>query len=185
VKKEVQPADYAAIHVPTKAQRKAARPDRDARRPELAAQLEDACLAVSRKGSKSQLRCIDLRAAFPSLRIRWSEDHIPSSPRDPWDEKIVCRFGTIYPHGSTRLQALCTGTKTAAKLSRLPCTRVWQTGNSELTVVFEVDDFEAVAEVMRPITKRKGRTAEALAAIRPDLGKCPKSTPESPIVANP
>ncbi len=94
--------------------------------------------------------------------------------RDPWDLFIRCRFGHVYPHGGRYLAASIDGyPRIAARLRRLPCVQIVQDGDhGELTVVFDVRDFDAVAEVIQPRRRRiltdqeRQRRAESLAKAR-------------------
>ena len=65
-----------------------------------------------------------------------------------------CQKGTIYPHGGTRLQACTDRMHTRKRLKALPCVKVHQDGDFETTVIFDVQDFVRVAEVMRPRKRR-------------------------------
>jgi len=73
---------------------------------------------------------------------------------DPWNIEMVCAKGTIYPHGGSLLQAYTDRSRTRKMLEALPCVKVFQDGDLETTVVFDVRDFARVAEVMRPRRRR-------------------------------
>jgi len=74
---------------------------------------------------------------------------------------IPCRFGHIYPHGDDMLAASVDGhPNVAGVLRRLSCCLIHQDGDDgELTAVFDVADFDRVAQVMKP--RRRRRLSEA------------------------
>ena len=67
------------------------------------------------------------------------------------------RRGRGYPAGPETLAASVGGyPKIAGRLRRLKCCRVHQDGDDgELTVLFDLADFDKVAEIMRPHRKRQ------------------------------
>lgn len=73
---------------------------------------------------------------------------------DPWNIEMVCARGTIYPHGGSLLQAYTDRPRTRKSLKALPCVKVHQDGDFETAVIFDVRDFDRVAEVMRPRKRR-------------------------------
>jgi hypothetical protein len=96
--------------------------------------------------------------ALGRFRVRGIEDRVKGCRIDPWDLEILCSKGSIYPHGGTLLQAYSDRMHTRKRLKAQPCVMVHQDGDIETTVIFDVQDFARVAQVMRP---RKRRPAPA------------------------
>lgn len=102
--------------------------------------------------------CIDLQQRYRSkYRIRHEDDRETRLPHDPWLLVIDCQHdGEIYPHGGDMLGAATGGRGSVAKrLAALPCVRVVQDGSDGINVIFDVDDFPAVAAVMKPRRRRR------------------------------
>ena len=94
--------------------------------------------------------CINLKEQFGrKYRIGWDECR-QGLERDPWLMQIPCKYGHIFPHGDNELAASIDGhTKIANRLRKLSCCRIHQDGDfGELTVIFDVNDFEKVAKVI-------------------------------------
>ena len=112
---------------------------------------------------------LNLEKLFPRYKIRMSLDHVPGSPRDPWNFELLCSRwkAFVYPHGGQRLQAWIT-TKTLnpalAELQAAGCIP-WQVGDGEATVIFDIRDVQRVFAVLKPRTKRRGNPT-ALAKLR-------------------
>ncbi len=98
------------------------------------------------------------------FKVRSTEDRAKGCRIDPWHLEMVCQKGTIFPHGGTLLQAYTDRMHTRKRLKALPGVRVFQDGDFETTVIFDVRGFARVAEVMRP---RKRRPAPAWLPRRP------------------
>ena len=97
---------------------------------------------------------IDLQERFGRRYMVRSEDGNTRS-QDPWLAQIICHNGHIYPHGGEMLGAATSYLGSVAKtLRNLSCTRVVQDGDDGINVVFHVDDFDKVARVMRPRSRR-------------------------------
>lgn len=107
------------------------------------------------------MNCIDVRT-LGRFRVRPTSDHEKGCHIDPWNLEIICRAGTIYPHGGTKLQAFCNRPQFRNRLKALPCVTVWQDGDSETTVIFDAKDFPEVAAILRPRQKRSAETAQNL-----------------------
>ena len=75
-----------------------------------------------------------------------------------WLQLILCQHGEIGPWGSDFLLA-CTRNRgtVATRLAALDCVEVVQDADDGLNAKFLVNDFEVVAEVMRPRRRRRGR----------------------------
>lgn len=75
---------------------------------------------------------------------------------EPWLLMIPCRHGRIYPHGGAYLGASTDHRGPIAnRLTALPFVRIVQNGDDGINVVFRVDDFDQIAELMRPKRRRK------------------------------
>lgn len=125
--------------------------------------------------------CIDLRTLEGRYKVVPGGDHLPGTRLDIWNLEIPCKYGKIYPHGGTRLQAYCNASlHRRLALKALPCVTVHQQGDFEITVIFEVGDLPAVAEVLKPRVKPPARDAPHLKAFR-FVKKGLKTTLESTI----
>jgi len=79
---------------------------------------------------------------------------------DPWLAILHCRHGHIYPHGGDLLGAATAHhSRIARQLIALRCCRLIQDGDDGVNVVFHIDDFCQVAEIMKP-RRRRRLTAE-------------------------
>jgi hypothetical protein len=125
--------------------------------------------AIVFAGTESGRSCVDLRATFgDEYRVEHEESHEAESPdfraqESAWLSVIPCRHGCIYPHGGRTLAAFTSSRGCAERLQALPGVRVHQDGQAgrarELTVLFDVGDFDRVAAVLEP--KRRRRLSEA------------------------
>lgn len=99
--------------------------------------------------------CIDLRAEF-SHQYQVHTELSDGSLQDPWQLIIPCRHGHIYPHGGSLLGAATHNRGPVAnRLAALPSVRIVQDGDDGINVVFDVADFDSVAQVMQPKRKRR------------------------------
>jgi hypothetical protein len=120
--------------------------------------------------------CVNLRERFGRrYRVEYEESHQaqygPNARiEDPWLMVIPCHYGHIYPHGGTTLAASVDGhPNVAGQLRQLACCRVHQDGDfGELTVIFDVADFPAVARVMKP---RRRRSLRLTSEQRQEIGR--------------
>ena len=89
---------------------------------------------------------------------------------DPWLQIIPCRLGHIFPWGGSTLAA-STNTRggTARNLAPLDFTTVAQDGDDGLTVLFPVEKFAQVAELMKP--RRRRQISETERARLADMGR--------------
>ena len=86
--------------------------------------------------------------------------HRPRELLDPWMMTVACRPGVIYPYGGTELAIEVDGHRfVRAALSKLPCCREHQRGDDCGSFIFDVEDFDSVAEVVKP--KRRKQISEA------------------------
>jgi hypothetical protein len=103
-----------------------------------------------------------------NLRERYGRDyHISYDPAydprgvhrrnlDAWMMTIPCRGNiTIYPHGRDLLAVEVDHHPGVAKRLAALGLVVWQDGDKEGTFLFDVSEFEAVAEIVRPRKKRR------------------------------
>jgi hypothetical protein len=132
--------------------------------------------------------CINLEARFGrQCRIEREESyyaqHGPGARRrDPWLTIIPCRFGHLYPFGGGLLATSVDGyPKVAGRLRKLPGCRVHQDGDrGELTVVFDVEHFAHVAQIMRP-RRRPRLSPERRAELAERMRVMRQNTPQRPV----
>ncbi len=108
----------------------------------------------------------NLKQMFPKLRVTF--DASIEIRNDPCMMEIICAKGIIYPH-SDELLALECKTYTAKQILLIPGTRIWQQGDSEWTILFRLDLFEKIAEIVKPRKKRvmsETRRAQAIERLR-------------------
>lgn len=126
--------------------------------------------------------CIDLRKQFGNeYRISWDPSYDPKGKHrdnlDPWYARIPCRRGIfIYPHGGNRLGVVCDYHPGLLKqLLALPRIEIHQQGDQEATLLFDLGEFDAVAQIVKPRKRRrlsevqKQACKERLAKVRPKL----------------
>ena len=91
--------------------------------------------------------------------------------RDPWYMQILCKYGTIYPHGTNTLAASVEQHPgIAQRLKALPCTTISQEGDrAELTVTFPLANLPEVAKILQP-RRRKQITEKERQRLR-DIGR--------------
>jgi hypothetical protein len=132
--------------------------------------------------------CIDLQERFgekykigkdPSY---WAEHGKGGWAHDPWLLLIPCKFGHIYPQGGTTLAASVDGhCKIAGELRRLGL-KVHQSGSDGDTLLFDVEQFKAVAKIMRPHRKPRQTEEQRAAAVeRLKAYQFPKRSPAAPM----
>jgi hypothetical protein len=107
---------------------------------------------------------IDLRAEFghrwkigldEAARGRWT---------DPWNFKVLCRYGEIVPWGNGLLAASTARAGAVAnRLKALAGVEVVHDGDDGATVTFTIAVVKAVAVVMKPRTVRKVSPAQMAA----------------------
>lgn len=75
---------------------------------------------------------------------------------DPWLQQIECRNGTICPWGGSKLAACTRALGSVAKdLRKLPFAEIAMDGSDGVNAVFDVADFDAIAEIMKPRRVRR------------------------------
>jgi hypothetical protein len=113
------------------------------------------------------MECVNRKERFgKSFRVAYDESYrAQRAPcgrgKDPWLQIIPCRHGHIFPHGG-KLLATSTDRReaTARKLVVLPGVTVHQDGSDGVTVLFPVDQFDAVAALLLPRRRRVVSEAE-------------------------
>lgn len=105
--------------------------------------------------------CIDLRERCGQLyRIENEQTGVGEPcgrrPNDPWLATLRCLHGHIYAQGGELLGASTDHRGPVAnRLQYLPCCRLHQDGEDGVNVIFHVDDFDQVAEIMKPRRRRR------------------------------
>ncbi len=86
---------------------------------------------------------------------------------DPWLQIIPCHHGEIFPFGGDLLAAStsCKGS-IATRLSKLNCCELQQDGSDGVTVIFHVDDFRKIADLIRPRRRRQLTEAQRKAFLK-------------------
>jgi hypothetical protein len=111
--------------------------------------------------------CIYLSERFGDV-YRIGHDDAAGSRDAPWMMTMPCRRGVIYPHGGDLLAVDVDGRPmTAKRVGALPGVMLHQDGDSEMTLLFPVDLFDAVAEIVLPRRRRRlseERRAQLIAA---------------------
>ena len=75
--------------------------------------------------------------------------------RRPWYHVIPCQYGHIYVHGDDELGFASDKPGGVAKrVANLPFTRVTQSGDDGMNIVFDVAHFDEVAAIVKPRRKR-------------------------------
>jgi hypothetical protein len=77
-----------------------------------------------------------------------------SEKADPWMMTLPCENGVIYPHGANRLAVECK-TKTANKLMAIPTITVHQHGDTEWTLLFDLEMADLVFGIVKPRKRRR------------------------------
>ena len=117
------------------------------------------------------MECVNLLGRFgQGYRITYDPTDIPKHRHranlDPWMMQIDCRCGIIYPHGGTLLAVEVDSRPTTARrlLESGVCT-LYQDGNREKTLTFDVAVFEAVAAIVKLRRRRRLTEEQKKAAI--------------------
>jgi hypothetical protein len=97
------------------------------------------------------VKCVNLLERFGGrYRISWDQAR-EGRDSSPWLMQIPCRGGiTIYPHGGTLLAVEVDHHPHVARRLQELGLKLHQDGDHEKTFLFDVRDFEQVAEVVRP-----------------------------------
>ena len=106
--------------------------------------------------------CVNLKERFGEwFRVEYEESYRAERgehgwAEDPWLMVIPCQHGHICPWGGSILAA-CTkhAGRIVNRLKALPFTTVAQDGSDGANVLFDVEHFDQVAEIMRPRRRRR------------------------------
>jgi len=101
--------------------------------------------------------CVNLKERFGNrFKIQHEESYAAErsefrTAQEPWLQIIPCRHGHICPWGRSTLAA-CTDKAggVARRLKALPFTTVAQDGDDGANILFDMEHFEAVAEIIKP-----------------------------------
>ena len=106
--------------------------------------------------------CVNLKDMFGDrYKIGVDESYDAERPEfrrqeEPWLTHVVCQHGHIGVWGDDQLVACTKNAGPVAKrLIALPFTEVAQDGTDGANVVFDLEHFEEVAEIMRPRKRRR------------------------------
>ena len=120
---------------------------------------------------------MDLKELFGDrFRLEVEESYYAERPEfrreeEPWLTQIVCQYGHIGVWGGNLLVASTNKAGTVARrLKALPFVQVAQDGGDGVNVTFDLEHFEAVAEIMKP-RKRRPAFAEQRAAELVEAGR--------------
>ena len=123
-----------------------------------------------------EIECINLKEAYGDrYRVEYEASyHAEYGPsarnEDPWLMIITGKNGHIFPWGGDVLAATTSTPKrrgnNANLLVELHCCQTKQDGDDGVTVVFHRENFDDVAEVIKPRRRRRLNPAQREAAIR-------------------
>ncbi len=100
-------------------------------------------------------KCVDLRIEFGNS-YRVENELGGRRVLDPWLAIIPCRNGHIFPYGGSLLGASTNHRGPIAnKLASLDYVEVFQDGDDGINFVFDVANFQQVAQLLRPRTNRR------------------------------
>jgi hypothetical protein len=103
-------------------------------------------------GGRMTSTCPNLCELYGDV-YRITHDAAAESRIDPWGMVIISRLGEIYPFGGDLLAVdIDRHPAVARKVAAVPGVRVHQDGGlvGEMTYVFHMDQFAAVAAIMKP-----------------------------------
>ena len=128
--------------------------------------------SLSPRGRFGKPPCTDLHERFGDrYKIEHAESYAAERPEfrsqeEVWLQIIPCRFGHVYPYGGSALAVFVDGhPKLAGRLKRQGCCRVYCDGDDGTTLLFDVADFDKVAEIMRPKKRRRMTPEQRQAAV--------------------
>ncbi len=117
-----------------------------------------------------ETECVNLKTRFGDrFKVRYEESYQAERgenawKQDPWLLVIPCtRKGWhIYSHGGDLLGVATVGSRgeITKRLLALDCVTITQDGDDGVNVIFPVDRFEDVAEIVKPRRRRRGMTPE-------------------------
>ena len=107
------------------------------------------------------ISCVILAERFGDcFKIDFDPAYNPKGRRrknlDQWYMLIPCKCGHIYPHGGQMLAFASDSRGALAKrLIRSGLVKVTQDGDDGINAIFHVDDFDAVAAIVKPKRRRR------------------------------
>ena len=126
--------------------------------------------------AETSVPVVNIRERYSDrYKIQHEESFHALHPKPTGDEELAllilpCKHGHIFPWGGERLAASTDHSgKIANELRALAKVSIEQDGSDGVTVSFDVNDFEAVAEIMKP--KRQRRLSEESRAALIESGK--------------
>jgi hypothetical protein len=130
---------------------------------------EDRFSAVDRSPAPDTPCCVNLKDRYGDVyKVVYEESYyVECGPNarvvDPWLMVVICKHGEIYPWSESELVA-STARKgsIAGRLKSLPYTSLHRDGADGADVIFPVDRFDEVAEIMRPRRRRRLSASERL-----------------------
>jgi len=107
---------------------------------------------------------IDLRAEYGQ---RWNiglDEAAAGRWSDPWNFKVICRYGDICPWGGDLLAvSTAKAGAVANRLMKIPGIDVVHNGDDGVTVTFPSSMLKAVAAVVKPRSLRRVKPSQAAA----------------------
>lgn len=97
--------------------------------------------------------CIDLSSFADRYKLEFDPAATPRN-KDLFLLVIPCRHGEIYPFGG-RYLAAATYTRGPIAKRLLKYGKLYNDADDGATVVFHVSDFDAIAEIIKPRTRRR------------------------------
>lgn len=101
------------------------------------------------------MNLIDLKAKFGRQYRIQLDPAFPKQSQDPAAWVIPCKSGEIFAHDDSLLAAEVNGPKLAKRASEIPGVTVHQAGDGYVCVLFPVELFDAIAEIVKPRKKRQ------------------------------
>jgi len=101
-------------------------------------------------------KCINLKKKYGDrFRIAYDESR-PTNRDQPWYQIIRCRGGhEIFPHGDNDFSvSLDNAPRLSKRLQAIGC-RLHQSGNDGDTLLFNVELFDQVADIVKPYRKKR------------------------------
>lgn len=108
------------------------------------------------------MSCVNLRKTFGrQYKVAHEQSFHAERPEfraaeEAWLQVILCQSGHIFPWGGDLLAAsTAKGGSVAKRLKALPGVEVVQDGADGATVVFPVDRFDEIAQIIKPRRRRR------------------------------
>jgi hypothetical protein len=106
-----------------------------------------------------EAKCINLKSTFGhQYQVEYEESYYAqygpnARTEDPWLMIIPCRWGEIYPWGTSTLALSIEFDAPASRidrLMRLPWIKIHQHGSDGLTILFPLGHFDEIAQIVQP-----------------------------------